>query len=71
MIHVSNVLKDRPMIALPNKWDEIVEYDLIPEDKTKKKRYRDLPGDKYDYYRDFSNITGIGKDPRSALSEAV
>lgn len=67
-IHISGVLPERPMIAFPNQWDEIVEYDEIPQDKSKKKLYRNLPGNKYDYYRDFSEITGIGKDPRSALS---
>lgn len=71
VVHISGVLPDRPMIAMPNQWSEIVEYSVIPEDKTKKKRYRDLPGSKYDYYRDFSEITGVGKDPRTAMLEVM
>lgn len=67
VIHVYGVSKDTPMIPLPNRWDEIIEYDEIPTDKSKKKRYRNLP-DKYSYYRDFSEITGIGKDPRSRMT---
>lgn len=68
VLHVSEVSKDIPMIAFPNQWDEIVEYDEIPVEKSKKKYYRSLPKDKYQYYRDFSEITGIGKDPRSEMS---
>lgn len=66
VLRICGVPKDMPMIPLPNQWNEIVEYDIIPTDKSKKKRYRDLPN-KYDYYRDFSEITGIGKDPRSEM----
>ena len=68
IVRICGVPKELPMIPLPNRWDEIVEYDVIPTDKDKKKRYRDLPGQKYDYYRDFSIITGIGKDPRSEMT---
>lgn len=67
VIRIRNTSKDMPMISLPNNWNEIVEYDTMPTDKSKKKRYRDLPN-KYDYYRDFSQITGIGKDPRSKIT---
>lgn len=66
VLHISGVEKNTPMIPLPNRWDELIEYGVIPQDKSKKKRYRDLP-DKYSYYRDFSEITGIGKDPRSEI----
>ncbi|HUC96056.1 MAG TPA: hypothetical protein VMR16_00100 [Candidatus Saccharimonadales bacterium] len=66
VLHVRGVLKSTPMIPLPNQWSEIIEYETIPTDKSKKKRYRNLP-DKYSYYRDFSEITGIGKDPRSEM----
>ena len=69
IVHISGVPIEMPMIPLPNRWDEIVEYEIIPTDKNLKKRYRDLPGEKYNYYRDFSNITGIAKDPRSEKTE--
>jgi len=68
VLHISGVSPETPMIPLPNQWHEVVEYDELPTDKNLKKRYRDLPGQKYDYYRDFSNITGIGKDPRSEMT---
>lgn len=67
VLRISGVPKEMPMIAFPNGWDELIEYDTIPIEKDKKKYYRDLPKDKYDYYRDFSEITGIGKDPRSEM----
>ena len=67
VIRIRNTSKDMPIISLPNNWNEIVEYDTIPTDKSKKKRYREPPN-KYDYYRDFSQITGIGKDPRSKIT---
>ena len=70
VLHISGVSKDTPMIPLPNRWDEIIEYDTIPTEKSKKKHYRNLP-DKYNYYRDFSHITGIGKDPRSEMTIGV
>lgn len=66
VLRICGVSKDMPMIPLPNQWNEIVEYDVIPTDKSKKKRYRDLQN-KYNYYRDFSEITSIGKDPRSEM----
>ncbi len=68
VLHISNVCPGTPMISTPNQWHEVIEYDNLPADKSQKKRYRDLPGKKYDYYRDFSNITGIGKDPRSEMT---
>lgn len=71
VLHISGVLPETPMIPLPNQWNEVIEYNVIPTDKSKKKHYRDLPGRKYDYYRDFSNITGIGKDPRSEVAANV
>jgi hypothetical protein len=67
VLHIHGVPKDMPMIPLPNEWSEVVEYEIMPSDKSKKKRYRNLP-DKYSHYRDFSQITGIGKDPRSEMS---
>lgn len=70
VLRITGVSKETPMIPLPNQWNEIIEYDTIPTEKSKKKRYRNLPN-KYDYYRDFSHITGIGKDPRSEMSIGV
>jgi hypothetical protein len=70
VLHVSGVSKETPMIPLPNQWNEIIEYDTIPTDKSKKKHYRNLP-DKYSYYRDFSEITGVAKDPRSEMTVEV
>jgi hypothetical protein len=70
VLRICDIPKDLPMIALPNRWDEVIEYDIIPTDKSKKKRYRDLPN-KYSYYRDFSEITGVGKDPRSELTMEI
>jgi hypothetical protein len=67
VLYISGVLRETPMIALPNQWNELIEYDTIPTDKSKKKRYRNLP-DKYNYYRDFSGITGTGKDSRSIMN---
>jgi len=67
VIMISGVLRETPMIAMPNEWNEITEYDNIP-DTVLKKRRRQLPGPKYDYYRDFSHITNVGKDIRSAMT---
>lgn len=67
VLRISGVPKDMPMIAYPNCWNELIEYDTIPVEKNKKKYYRNLPKNKYEYYRDFSEITGIGKDPRSEM----
>lgn len=66
VVYVSGVLNEIPMIALPNRWGDIAEYSVIP-DSSQKKRRRNLAGSKYDYYRDFSAITGVGKDPRSEM----
>jgi hypothetical protein len=68
VLHISGILTNTPMIALPTRWDEVIEYESEPTDKSKKKHYRNIPN-MYNYYRDFSGITGIGKDPRSALME--
>ncbi len=68
VLRISGVPKDMPMIAYPNGWEELVEYYSIPDDKSKKKYYRNLPKNKYEYYRDFSHVTGIGKDPRSEMA---
>jgi hypothetical protein len=68
VFHITGINETMPMIAKPNEWNEMVEYDEIPVDKSLKKRYRDLPREKYNYYRDFSAITGIGKDPRSKMT---
>jgi len=70
VIMISRVSREVPMIALPNEWDEITEYDVMPDTAIKKRR-RQLPGPKYDYYRDFSHITNIGKDQRSAMKVGV
>jgi hypothetical protein len=65
VLHISSVLEDTPMIALPNRWDEIVKYGTMPVNDLKKRR-RELPKSKYNYYRDFSNIVGVpAKDARS------
>lgn len=49
-----------PSYAYPNAWDDIVEYDEVPEDPTLKKRYRDNPKS---LYRNFG-VLGTG-GPRS------
>ncbi len=67
VLHIYNVDKSLPMTALPNDWEEIIEYNDIPIDKSLKKYYRELDGEKYQFYRDFAEITGVSKDPRSEI----
>ena len=57
VLRISNVLPGYPLSAYPNTWDEMTEYDQIPEEKELKKRYRQshAPGE---LYRDLSTVNG-------------
>jgi hypothetical protein len=55
-IHIANVRADCPAAVLPNEWSEIIEYDKVPKDPSKKRRYRG--SDPLSLRRDFSAING-------------
>ena len=55
-VYIEGIDPECPGYALPNEWNEIVEYDTPPMDPILKKKYRE--GDYRSLYRDFGPING-------------
>jgi hypothetical protein len=55
-IYITGIREDCPASALPNDWQDMIQYEQTPSDPSLKRRYR--PGNTLQYRRDFGPLNG-------------